>query len=188
MRNAMWLALSAALIAGGCVSDQKYNAEVAQVGTLSAQDKTYQQLNQSLAAEVKSDQVQIQKLQNQLKVTVLNELLFSEGGWTLNRQGEEALTKIAPTLAALQGQQVIVEGFTDNEPIGPALRARFPSNWELSSARATDVVRYLASKGVPPNLMSAQGFGDSRPVASNETAAGRAKNRRVEIVIAAANR
>ena len=106
----------------------------------------------------------------------------------MNRQGEEALAKIAPTLAGLQGQQVVVEGFTDNEPIGPALRARFPSNWELSTARATDVVRYLVSKGVPANLMSAQGFGDSRPVASNDTAAGRAKNRRVEIVIAAASR
>jgi chemotaxis protein MotB len=119
---------------------------------------------------------------------MVNEVLFSEGGWTLSPKGEAALAKIAPTLAGLKGQQIVVEGFTDNEPIGPALKARFPSNLELSSARADNVVRYLVSKGVPSNIISAQGFGDSRPVASNSTAEGRAKNRRVDIVIAAASR
>ena len=73
-------------------------------------------------------------------------------------------------------------------PIGPELKARFPSNLELSSARADAVVRYLVSKGVPQNIISAQGFGESRPVASNDTAQGQAKNRRVEIVITAASR
>jgi chemotaxis protein MotB len=87
---------------------------------------------------------------------------------------------------SLQNQRINVEGFTDNVPIGPELRNRFPANWELSTARATDVVRYLVAQGVNPNILSAQGFGDSRPVASNDTAQGRAKNRRVEIVIMAA--
>jgi chemotaxis protein MotB len=96
------------------------------------------------------------------------------------------LAKIAPTLASLQGQQIVVQGFTDNVPIGPELRARFPSNLELSSARADDVARYLTQKGVPASTISAQGFGEERPVASNGTAEGRAKNRRVEIVIKAA--
>ena len=86
----------------------------------------------------------------------------------------------------LQNQRINVEGFTDNVPIGPELRNRFPSNWELSTARATDVVRYLAAQGVNPNILAAQGFGDTQPVASNDTAQGRAKNRRVEIVIMAA--
>jgi chemotaxis protein MotB len=72
-------------------------------------------------------------------------------------------------------------------PIGPELKKRFPSNWELSSARATDVVRHLVAQGVPASELSAQGFGDSRPVASNETPQGRAKNRRVEIVISSQN-
>ena len=72
--------------------------------------------------------------------------------------------------------------------IGPALKARFPSNLELSSARADAVARYLVSKGVPQNTVSAQGFGDARPVAGNDTPQGKAKNRRVEIVIAAAGR
>ena len=71
-------------------------------------------------------------------------------------------------------------------PIGPELRNRFPSNWELSTARATGVVRYLVAQGVNPNSISAEGFGDSRPVASNDTPQGRGKNRRVEIIIMAA--
>jgi len=175
------LFLCAAVLAAGCVTKQTYNTEVQKADTYSA-------LNTKLSGELSSDQAQITQLQNQLKVTLVNELLFPEGGWTLDAKGEAALAKIAPTLAGLQGQQVVVEGFTDNEPIGPALRARFPSNLELSSARADAVVRYLVSKGVPQNIISAQGFGESRPVAGNDTAQGRAKNRRVEIVITAASR
>ena len=188
MKFKMSLVLCAALVATGCVSQQKYDAEVQQADALSAQKKAADELNQKLSTEVKSDQVQIQQLQNQLKVTVANELLFPEGGWTLHAKGEESLAKMAPTLTALKGQQVVVEGFTDNVPIGPELRQRFPTNWELSTARATDVLRYLSAKGVPSNMLSAQGFGDSRPAASNSTPEGRAKNRRVEIVVTAASR
>ena len=175
------LVLCAAVLAAGCVTKQTYNTEVQKADAYAA-------LNTKLSGELSSDQAQITQLQNQLKVTLVNELLFPEGGWTLNAKGEAALAKIAPTLAGLQGQQIVVEGFTDNEPIGPALRARFTSNLELSSARADAVVRYLVSKGVPQNIISAQGFGESRPVAGNDTAQGRAKNRRVEIVITAASR
>ncbi len=175
------LLLSAAVLAAGCVSQQTYNTEVQKADTYSA-------LNQQLSSELSADQAQITQLQNQLKVTLVNEVLFPEGGWTLNAKGEAALAKIAPTLAALKGQQIVVEGYTDNVPIGPELKARFPSNLELSSARADAVVRYLVSKGVPQNIISAQGFGESRPVASNDTPQGRAKNRRVEIVITAASR
>jgi chemotaxis protein MotB len=175
------LLLSAVLLASGCVSQQTYNTEVQKADT-------YSTLNKQLSGELSADQAQITQLQNQLKVTLVNEVLFAEGGWTLNAKGEAALAKIAPTLAGLQGQQIVVEGYTDNVPIGPELKARFPSNLELSSARADAVVRYLVSKGVPQGIISAQGFGDSRPVASNDTPQGRAKNRRVEIVITASSR
>ena len=76
----------------------------------------------------------------------------------------------------------------DNVPIGPELRHRFPSNWELSSARESDVVRFLAAQRVSQNILSAQGFGDPLLVARNDTPQGRAKNRRVEIVITSASR
>ena len=173
--------LCAAVLAAGCVTKQTYNTEVQKADT-------YVALNTKLSGELSSDQAQITQLQNQLKVTLVNEVLFAEGGWTLNAKGEAALAKIAPTLASLQGQQIVVEGYTDNVPIGPELKARFPSNLELSSARADAVVRFLVAKGVPQNIISAQGFGESRPVASNDTPQGRAKNRRVEIVITAASR
>ena len=175
------LFLCAAVLAAGCVTKQTYNTEVQKADTYSA-------LNTKLSGELSSDQAQITQMQNQLKVTLVNEVLFPEGGWTLNAKGEAALAKIAPTLSNLPGQQIVVEGFTDNEPIGPALRARFPSNLELSSARADAVVRYLVQKGVPQNTISAQGFGEARPVASNDTPQGKAKNRRVEIIIMAASR
>jgi len=170
----------AAVLAAGCVTKQTYNKEVATANT-------YQTLNTQLSGELSADQAQITQMQNQLKVTMVNEILFPEGGYRLSPRGEAALAKIAPTLSNLPGQQIIVQGFTDNVPIGGELRQRFPSNLELSSARADDVVRYLVSKGVPAATISAQGFGEARPVASNDTPQGKAKNRRVEIVISAAS-
>lgn len=170
-------------VAVGCVSDSTYKQEEQKADALGAQNTTYKKLDSQLQTEVKADQVQIQQLQNQMKVTIVNEILFPEGGWELNRAGEQTLEKIAPTLKTLEGQRIEVDGFTDNVPIGPELKSRFPSNWELSTARATDVVRYLVSKGVNPKLLSAAGFGDTQPVASNDTAQGRAKNRRIEIVL-----
>jgi chemotaxis protein MotB len=174
------IAISAAAALAACVSDQTYQAEV-------KKSDTYQALSKQLQTEIKSDQVQIQQLQDRLKVTMVDEILFPEGGWQLSRKGEETLAKIIPPLSGLKNQRIVVEGFTDNVPIGPELKARFPSNWELSTARATDVVRFLSAKGVSNNMLSAEGFGDSRSVATNDTPAGRAKNRRVDIVITGQN-
>ncbi|MGZ6135405.1 MAG: OmpA family protein [Myxococcaceae bacterium] len=183
----------------GCVTESAYKQEVKKAddanaqataaekkaAQLNAQKEAADKLNTQLESEVKTNQVQIQKLEDQLKVTVLNQILFAEGGWEINRAGEQTLDKMVPALKSLQGQQIDVQGYTDDVPIGPELKSRFPSNWELSTARATDVVRYLASKGVDKNLMSATGFGDTHPIASNSTAEGRQKNRRIEIVVKA---
>jgi chemotaxis protein MotB len=169
-------AVTAALALTACVSQQTYNTEVQKANQ-------YQTLSQQLQKDLNADQAQITAMQNQVKVTMVDSVLFPEGGYQLHRKGEEALDKIIPALKTVTSGRIVVEGHTDNVPIGPALRSRFPSNWELSAARATDVVRYLAEKGVPRNLLAAEGFGDTRPVASNDTPEGRAKNRRVEIVI-----
>lgn len=179
--------LFAVLLTAGCVTDSAYKQEEQKANASASQAATYQKLDTQLQTEVKADQVQIQQLQGQLKVTIVNEILFPEGGWELNRAGEETLDKIIPTLKTLENQRIEVDGYTDNVPIGPELKSRFPSNWELSTARATDVVRYLVSKGVNSNLLSATGFGDTQPVASNDTAQGRAKNRRIELVLKAAS-
>jgi chemotaxis protein MotB len=174
------LMLCAALLATGCVSESTYKAEVQTANNYSA-------LNQQLSAQLRGDQAEIVEMQDQLKVTLIDSILFPEGDWKLNATGERVLAKIAPTLANLPGQQIVVQGFTDNVPIGPELRSRFPSNLELSTARANDVARYLMAKGVSQNTISTQGFGDEHPVASNDSPEGRAKNRRVEIVIKAAS-
>ena len=181
MRISPWL--MAAVLSGACVTDSAYKQEQQKADAATAQAQAAQKLDAQLESEVKADQVQIQKLQDQVKVTIVNQILFPEGGWEINRTGEETLDKIVPTLKSLQGQKVEVDGYTDNVPIGPELKSRFPSNWELSTARATDVVRYLVSKGVNQNILSATGFGDTHPVASNDTPQGRAKNRRIEITL-----
>jgi chemotaxis protein MotB len=170
-------------IASGCVSEGTYKSEQGKYNSEAAQDAQLTALNKQLSASLSKDDASIQRLQGEIKVTLVNQVLFAEGGYTLNAQGENTLAKIAPSLATLTNQRIAVEAFSDNLPIGDALKARFPTNVDLSSARADVVVSYLAKKGVPNGLMSAQGFGERHPVASNDTADGRASNRRVEIVI-----
>jgi chemotaxis protein MotB len=174
---------SAIVVAAGCVSESKYKKEEAQANQYQADDAQLTALNKQLSAKLGKDDATIKQLKGELRVTVVDQVLFSEGGYTLNANGEKTLDKIAPTLETLSRQRLAVEAFTDNVPIGEALKARFPSNVELSSARADEVVRYLAKKGVSDRIMSAQGYGERHPVASNDTPEGRAKNRRVEIVI-----
>jgi chemotaxis protein MotB len=118
--------------------------------------------------------------QRGLAIRVLTDsLLFTSGSAALESQGQPLLTEIAALLNVDHVHPIAVEGNTDNVPIsGP-----FPSNWELSTARASSVVRFLIAKGVDPQRLSATGYADQRPIATNATAAGRALNRRVEIVL-----
>jgi len=168
------LILAATAALSGCVSQSTYQQEAGKAAT-------YQQLSERLKGEVASDQAQITQLQNLVRVSLANTLLFTEGGVQLNAAGEATLARIAPVLKGLSGQRIEIRGFTDNLPIGPELRARFPDNLALSKARAEDVKRVLAAQGVPASTMVASGLGDAQPVASNDTPQGRAKNRRVEI-------
>ena len=170
--------LVALAVAGGmltaCVPVQQYNALQAK----------YQQMQQQLSGEVSADQAQITLLQGELKVTLVNEILFPEGGYDINARGEATLRKLAPTLQGLTQTKVIVDGYTDSLPVGPELQRRgIANNLDLSSRRADGVASYLVKQGVSQNLVSAQGFGATNPVASNDTAAGRAKNRRIEVTL-----
>ncbi|MFH1153362.1 MAG: flagellar motor protein MotB [Pseudomonadota bacterium] len=111
-------------------------------------------------------------------ITLSDMLLFSAGATDLSEKGMEILKKVAGILSQL-AYHVKVKGHTDNEPIHSE---KYPSNWELSSARAGSVVRLLVINGVDPRLISAEGYAQYQPVATNDTAEGRAANRRVEIV------
>jgi chemotaxis protein MotB len=164
-----------ALLTSGCVSQQKYNAL----------DQEYQQLQQSMTAEVGAQKMQITRLQNAIKVTVNGELLFPSGGWQMPVQAQQTIAKMAAILAPQQTTKIDVNGYTDNTPIGPGLMSQgVTSNLILSQKRADNVTQYMISQGVNPNLVAAQGFGDANPVASNATPEGRAQNRRVELTLA----
>jgi len=164
-----------ALLMSGCVSQQKYNAL----------DQEYQQLQQSMTTEVGAQQMQITRLQNAIKVSVNGELLFPSGGWQMPAQAQQTIAKMAAILAPQQTTKINVNGYTDNTPIGPGLmREGVTSNLILSQRRADNVMQYMISQGVNPNLVSAQGFGDADPVASNATPEGKAQNRRVELTLA----
>ena len=116
-----------------------------------------------------------------LVVRVLtDQLLFASGEATLQPQGLPLLTEVSQLLNLDRSHPITVEGHTDNVPIASA---QYPSNWELSTARATTVVRFLISKGADRERLGAVGYADLHPIASNATAAGRARNRRVEIVL-----
>lgn len=167
-------AMVSGLMLSACVPVQQYNALQAK----------YQQLQQQMNTEIAADQAQITLLQGELKVTMKDQILFPEGGWEINSKAEATLRKLVPALQGLMQTQVVVDGYTDNVPVGRELQRRgIANNLDLSSRRADVVASYLVKQGVPANLVSAQGFGDTRPVAPNDTAAGRAQNRRIEVTL-----
>jgi chemotaxis protein MotB len=169
------LTFTAVLLLAGCVSQQKYNAL----------DQEYAQLQQQMTTEVGAQQMQITRLQNAIKLSVNSQLLFPSGGWQMSDQAQQSIAKIAAILAPHQTTTINVNGYTDNTPIGPELaRQGITSNLILSQKRADNVAQFMISQGVKPYLITTQGFGDADPVASNDTAAGRAQNRRVELTLA----
>jgi chemotaxis protein MotB len=152
----------AGLLLAGCVSQSSYDQLQAQNQQLQAQ------LSQSRAEQ---------------KFVETGDLLFPEGGFQLSQAGQAELsTNIVPKLRGLQNAKIVVYGYTDNTPVGPTLqRQGIPDNLVLSTRRAATVVSFLVSQGVNPNIISAKGFGDTHPEASNDTPQGRAANRRIEI-------
>jgi len=144
--------------------------------------------NQQLQQQVAADQQQISRLQGAIKYTVNSDLLFAPGSWQMKPQGQQVIANLAKKLAPTQQNHLVVSGYTDNAAIGPGLRQQgVTSNEELSQKRADAVMQYLISQGVRPDLVSAQGFGEASPVAQNDTAEGRAQNRRVELSLAGSN-
>ena len=177
-RGVLLFPLVAPILLSACVSQSKYDVPQSQYDALQAQ-------NQQLQAQVAADQQHIARLQGAIKYTVNSDLLFRPGGWEMSDRGKQIIAGFAAKLAPTQQNKLLVSGYTDNAPIGPALqRQGITSNEILSQKRAENVMEYLVSQGVKPDLVSAQGFGDSNPVASNDSAQGRAQNRRVELSLA----
>ena len=145
---------------------------------------TYENLLEDMKSEIEKGKITITQLKGKLKVNMLDEILFDSGKTTIKPQGVEVLERVGKILLDVKDQVITIEGHTDNVPIGPELGKRYPTNWELSAARATNVARYLQERiGIDPSLLSATGYGEYQPVASNESEEGRARNRRIEIVL-----
>ena len=146
--------------------------------------QTYQDLQKKLEKEIQEGQVQIKEMKDRLTVTMVDQILFPSGSAEVGKKGKAVLDKVVTILKDVKGKRIEVDGHTDNVPIVSVLKKRFPTNWELSTARATEVVRYLQEEGgLDPQRLSAAGFGEYMPVASNDTEEGKHKNRRIEIVL-----
>ncbi len=136
-------------------------------------------------AQMAADQAQIARLQGAIKYTVNSDLLFAPGSWEMSPAGQQIIAKMASQLTPMQQSKIVVNGYTDNAPIGRALEQQgVTSNLILSQRRAETVTQFLISQGVKSNMVSARGFGETDPVAPNNTPQGRAQNRRVEITLA----
>ena len=147
-------------------------------------DDTKNTIATSLKEEIEAEEIELVELEDTLKVVFIDKILFDSGSVEINQKGQKILLVVADSIRANKDQNLLVEGHTDNTPLSPALKERFPSNWELSAARAAAVVRFIQKVGqLQPERLSARGYSYYRPVASNKTKEGRHQNRRIEIIL-----
>ncbi|HSY23246.1 MAG TPA: OmpA family protein [Polyangiaceae bacterium] len=145
-----------------------------------ARAQLFAQFAQKFKSLIAAGQLKMVTRNGRLVLQLPNDVLFDSGQTALKPGGKQALTSVAHVLSTVPDRSFQVAGNTDNVPIQTA---RFPSNWELSTARAVEVVKLLIAQGVAPKALSAAGYGEFDPVATNDTADGRAKNRRIEITL-----
>ncbi|MDB4988589.1 MAG: Flagellar motor rotation protein MotB [Myxococcaceae bacterium] len=131
-------------------------------------------------AMIDSGKLRVRVVRGRMVVELAENILFDSGRSDLKKEGQDALIQVASVLASIDNRDFQIAGHTDNIPIKSA---KFPSNWELSTARAVVVTKFLSEKGVDPNRVSAAGYADTQPVAANTDAEGRKQNRRIEIVL-----
>jgi chemotaxis protein MotB len=150
---------------------------------LAKKSETYDALVNGLQDEMEKKLIEVKRKGQRITVNVSDQVLFDSGRAEVKLGGQAALDKIAGILSKVADRRIDIEGHTDNFKITGELARTFPSNWELSAVRATNVVRYLEAKGVDPRRMAAVGKSEFRPVSSNATPVGRQANRRIEIVL-----
>jgi len=152
---------------------------------LAALRSTQDELVGELEKEIADGQIRVQRLRDELRVDMVDEILFDSGEASIKPAGLEVLRRLAAILAKAEDRLLIVQGHTDNVPIRGRLSERYPTNWELSAARAVNVARFFQEEaGLDPTRLSAAAFSEYRPRADNETPEGRQKNRRIEVVLA----
>jgi chemotaxis protein MotB len=197
--------LATSFVLAGCVSKEKYEAleqenaglrtenmklteaSLFLSGELLEADREVLMLEQqqeALSDEVArwaaAGAVKMELLASGLQIILPNEVLFTTGSANLKPEGQDLLKELIEALEDVP-YQIVVIGHTDNVPIGPGLAKRYPSNWELAGARASSVVRVMASEGISPQQLLAISMGDTRPLVANDTEEGRKRNRRIEV-------
>jgi chemotaxis protein MotB len=146
--------------------------------------QTHAELTKSLEAEIAKGDIKIKQVRDRLTINMVDRVLFDSGQSQVKPAGLQVLKQVSDILKKVTDKQIRIEGHTDNVPIGVKLRGRFPTNWELSTARATSVVRYLIEDGgVDRANLLAVGYADTRPLVANDTEEGRTANRRIEIAL-----
>jgi chemotaxis protein MotB len=169
--------VASVILVSGCVTKSKYES-------LEAQNRELQQQVATQSAQLSAEKAQVGRLQGAIKYTINSDLLFAPGKWEIKEAGKQVIAKMASKLAPTQQNHLIVNGYTDNAPIGPALKKEgVTTNEELSQKRAESVMEFLVAQGVKPDLVSAHGYGEENPVAPNTTSEGRTQNRRVELTL-----
>ncbi len=161
--------------------------KLARQARLAQLKNTYDELVEKMETEIQRGEITISELQGKLTVNLVERILFDSGSAEIKPAGFQVLRRVGEILKAAANKDIRVEGHTDNVPISPRLQKTFPTNWELSTARACNVVRFLQSEtGISGRRLTASGYGPYRPIASNGTPVGRAQNRRIQIVLAPA--
>jgi chemotaxis protein MotB len=150
---------------------------------LAALRGTQDELVSGLKQEIESNQIQVERYRDQLRVDVVDEVLFDSGEGDVKPAGRTVLDKVGQILKKAEGRRIDVHGHTDNVPIVGNLSKRYATNWELSAARAVNVARFLQQSGVPPERLSATARSEYEPRTTNDTDEGRRKNRRIEILL-----
>lgn len=145
--------------------------------------KTYEDLVGQMKGEIAQGEVTITQLKGKLTLNVVNEILFESGQAEVKSQGLKVLQKVVDILKNVHDKNIKIEGHTDNVPITGALAKVYPTNWELSAARAINVTKYLQKQGIDPDNLSCVAYGEYKPIADNSTSDGRAKNRRIAIIL-----
>ncbi|SLM49912.1 protein of unknown function [Nitrospira japonica] len=146
--------------------------------------KTQEDLTKSLQSQIDKGDIKIKQVRDRLTINMVEKVLFNSGQAQVKPEGLKVLKQVADVLKDVHDKEIRIEGHTDNVRIGGKLKEKFPTNWELSTARATNVVRYFIEQGgVRAENFEAVGFADTRPVADNASEEGRTENRRIEIVL-----
>lgn len=164
--------------------EQERAAKEAKEAEIKRLMRTQEELSKSLQDEISKGNVTIQQIRDRLTINLVDQVLFDSGQAEVKPAGQKVLKQVSDLLKTVTDKQIRIEGHTDNVPISVKLQSRYRTNWELSTARATSVVRYLIDQGgVNSQHLSAVGYADTQPVASNDTEEGRSANRRIEIVL-----